>query len=71
VGAGLYFMRWAYRNDRERQGHRDDYGLAVDCGYAFFLSRTVTIEPAVYYDLGFKDSDLSKFGLKLGFGFYF
>lgn len=30
-----------------------------------------SIEPAVYYDLSFKDSDLSKFGLKVGFGFYF
>jgi hypothetical protein len=71
VGSGLYFTRWAYSNDRERQGHRDEYGLTVDGGYAFFLSRTVTIEPAVYYDLSFKDSDLSKLGLKLGFGFYF
>jgi hypothetical protein len=71
VGSGLYFTRWAYTNDRERQGHRDEYGLTVDWGCALFLSRTVTIEPAVYYDLSFKESDLSKFGLKLGFGFYF
>jgi hypothetical protein len=71
VGSGLYFTRWAYSNNREQQGHKDEYGLTVDWGYAFFLSRTVTIEPAVYYDLSFKDSDLSKFGLKLGFGFYF
>jgi hypothetical protein len=71
VGSELFFTRLAYRNDREQQGHRDEYGLTVDWGYAFFLSRTVTVEPAVYYDLSFKDSDLSKFGLKLGFGFYF
>jgi hypothetical protein len=71
AGSGLYFTRWAHNNDREQQGHRDEYGLTIDLGYAFFLSRTVTIEPAVYYDLSFKDNDLSKFGLKLGFGFYF
>ncbi|WP_072530607.1 hypothetical protein [Bacteroides ilei] len=46
--------------------------LTPELGYAFFLSRTVTIEPAVYYDLSFNDcSDYSKLGVKIGFGFYF
>ena len=30
-----------------------------------------TVEPAIYYKWRFNDSDLSKFGLKVGFGFYF
>lgn len=52
-------------------GDTTDFALGAEAGYAFFLTRTVTIEPAVYYDLSFKDSDWSKFGLKVGFGFYF
>ena len=57
------------------KSEKTQFGLqaqgGAEAGYAFFLTRTVTIEPAVYYDLSFKDSDLSKFGLKVGFGFYF
>jgi hypothetical protein len=49
----------------------DDYAFGVEAGYAYFLSKTVTIEPAVYYDMSFKDGDYSKIGLKIGFGFYF
>ena len=37
-------------------------------GGAFFLSRTVTIEPAAYWNI---NKDRSEFGLKVGFGFYF
>ena len=43
-----------------------------EVGYAFFLSRNLTIEPAVYYDLSMNHfKDYSKFGIKLGFGYYF
>ena len=43
----------------------------VEVGYAFFISRTVTIEPAIYYDQSFKDhSKYSTVGLKVGFGIY-
>lgn len=43
----------------------------VEVGYAFFLNHYLTIEPAVYYNQSFKDQDFSKFGVKLGFGYYF
>ena len=46
--------------------------LTPELGYAFFLNKTITIEPAVYYDLSFVNcSDYSKLGFRLGFGFYF
>lgn len=46
--------------------------LTPEVGYAFFLGRNVTIEPAVYYDLSFSDtSEFSKLGFKIGFGIYF
>ncbi|MDE5677137.1 MAG: hypothetical protein K2G02_01380 [Phocaeicola sp.] len=46
--------------------------LTPEVGYAFFLGRNVTIEPAVYYDWSLKDaSDYSKLGFKIGFGVYF
>ena len=64
LGAGFDLNRYRLNGDT-------DWGLGVEAGYAFFLSRTVTLEPAVYYKWRFNDSDLSKFGIKLGFGFYF
>jgi hypothetical protein len=46
--------------------------LTPEVGYAFFLGRNLTVEPAVYYDLSLKDtSDYSKLGFKIGFGLYF
>ncbi len=43
----------------------------IEVGYAFFLNKSVTIEPAIYYDQSFKDhSDYSKIGFKIGVGVY-
>lgn len=67
LGAGLNMKRLNF----DKGGTFTDWGLGLEAGYAFFLTRTVTVEPAAYYNLSFKDSDWSKFGLKVGFGFYF
>ena len=49
----------------------NDVLLGVEVGYSFFLSRTVTVEPAIYYDQSFKKhSDFSTVGLKIGLGVY-
>lgn len=46
--------------------------LCPEAGYAFYINRYVTIEPAVYYNMSLNDfSDGSKVGLKVGLGFYF
>ena len=54
--------------------HCDSYNdvlPGVEVGYAFFVSKTVTIEPAIYYDQSFKDhSNYSTVGLKIGVGVY-
>ena len=43
----------------------------IELGYAFFLGKSVTIEPSVYYDQSIKNhSDYSKVGLKIGVGIY-
>lgn len=52
-------------------GSKNDATIGAEVGYAFFLNRTITIEPAVYYNQSLTDQDFSKVGLKLGFGFYF
>lgn len=49
----------------------DDYMPTAHLGYAFFLNRTVTIEPELYYNQSLKDSDYSGFGLRIGLGIYF
>lgn len=48
----------------------NDVMPGAEVGYAFFINRSVTIEPAVYYDHSFKDSDYSTVGLKIGLGIY-
>ncbi|WP_294628933.1 outer membrane beta-barrel protein [uncultured Bacteroides sp.] len=67
LGGGLDWNRFRWSNK-----HREtDWGLGIEAGYAYFLSRTVTVEPAVYYKWRFNDGDMSRFGIKIGFGFYF
>lgn len=52
-------------------GSYNDVMPGLEVGYAFFLSRTVTIEPALYYDQSFKNhSDYSTVGLRIGVGIY-
>lgn len=49
----------------------NDFLPGVEVGYAFFLNRTLTIEPALYYEQSFKNhGDFSTFGLRVGFGVY-
>lgn len=43
----------------------------VEVGYAFYISKTVTIEPALYYDMSLKSQkDYSTVGVRVGFGIY-
>ena len=49
----------------------NDFMPGIELGYAFFLGKSVTIEPAVYYDQSIKNhSDYSKVGLRVGIGVY-
>lgn len=66
LGAGLDLNRIRMKGG----DHNTNWGLGIEAGYAYFISRTVTIEPAVYYKWRFNDGDLSKFGIKIGFGIY-
>lgn len=50
----------------------DDFQPTLQLGYAFFVSRVVTIEPEIYYNQSLKNhSDYSGFGVRLGIGLYF
>ena len=52
-------------------GSYNDVMPGVEVGYAFFVSKQVTIEPAVYNDQSFKNhSDYSTVGVKVGIGIY-
>ena len=52
-------------------GSYNDVMPGVEVGYAFFVSKQVTIEPAVYYDQSVKNhSDYSTVGVKVGIGIY-
>lgn len=63
LGANVKFLH-AFSN-------YNDVMPGVEVGYAFFVSRTVTIEPALYYQQSFKNhSDYSTIGLRVGIGIY-
>lgn len=52
-------------------GSYNDFMPGLEIGYAFFVSKEVTIEPAVYYDQSFKNhADHSTVGVKVGIGIY-
>ena len=63
LGADVNMNHHVWTHDK-----RTLVGFGLEAGYAFFLSKTVTIEPAVYWDI---NKDRSELGLKVGFGFYF
>ncbi len=77
LGAGMrYYIRQngIFLGAGIRYKHQDKYDDLmpnVNVGYSFFLSRTVTIEPELYYDFSTKNfSDKSGVGLRIGFGIY-
>jgi len=63
LGADVNVDRWDWGSDDDTK-----FSFGLEAGYAFFLSKTVTIEPAAYWNV---NGDRSKFGLKVGFGLYF
>lgn len=67
VGSKFKYDRYDFRD----AGNKNDATLGAEVGYAFFINRTVTIEPAIYYNQSLTNQDFSKVGLKIGFGFYF
>lgn len=66
---GIYLglgANWAWKHNLY-----NDFQPEVNAGYAFFISRTVTIEPELYYRQSFVNhSKYSGFGFRLGFGIY-
>lgn len=50
--------------------HYDDLLPGVQLGYAFFLGRTVTLEPELYFDMSTKKFDYTCYGLRVGIGIY-
>ena len=77
VGAGLRYyieQNGIYVGAGAKFAHTDgidDLLPEANVGYAFFLSRHITIEPEIYYELSTKCSDYSGLGLKVGFALYF
>ena len=48
-----------------------DFRPEIHAGYCFFLGKHVTLDPEVYFEQSFKDSDYSGFGLRIGIGIFF
>ncbi len=63
LGANVNVDRWDGSSYDDTK-----FSFGMEAGYAFFVSKTVALEPAVYWNI---NGDRSKFGLKVGFGFYF
>ena len=68
VQNGLYLGASALY--KHRTGY-NDLLPSIQMGYAFFINRTVTIEPEIYYEQSLKShKDFSQVGLRLGIGIY-
>ncbi len=64
------YYKYANGSNQHFSGYKDLLP-SVQVGYAFFVSRTVTIEPELYYEQSFKNhSDYSTVGFRLGVGVY-
>ena len=49
----------------------NDFMPSIQIGYAFFIGRTVTFEPELFYEHSFKDhSNYSNAGIRVGVGVY-
>jgi len=75
VGGRYYIVQnGLYLGASASYKHCDDFSdfqPSVQLGYAFFLSRTVTVEPELYYIQSFKNhSDFSTIGVRVGVGVY-
>ncbi len=77
AGAGIRYyiiQNGLYLGAQAKFIHADhsynDVMPGVEIGYAFFINRSVTIEPAIYYDHSFNNSDYSNVGAKIGIGIY-
>lgn len=50
----------------------NDFFLTPEVGYCWFLNHNVMLEPSVYYNMSLSDfGDKSRFGVKIGIGFFF
>lgn len=76
VGARYYILQngiflGAKAQYRHGNGGYNDVMPGVELGYAFFINRHCTIEPAFYYDQSFNShKNYSTVGLRVGFGIY-
>lgn len=49
----------------------NDFMPGIQIGYSFFLNKSVTVEPELFYDQSFKNhGDYSTFGVRVGLGVY-
>lgn len=74
AGARYYIIQnGLYLGASLKYKHAEEYNdflPGVQVGYAFFISRTVTIEPELYIDFSTKMFENSCYGLGIGIGVY-
>lgn len=64
LGAGAEYVHYTPSDN--------DVQIPVEVGYAFFVNRFITIEPALYYKMSLDSfSQKSTVGARIGIGFYF
>jgi hypothetical protein len=69
---GLFFGSLLKYNHVGTQYKNDNFIVAPEVGYCFYLNNHVSIEPAVYIDMCLNHfKDYTKIGLRIGFGYYF
>lgn len=66
LGFGAKFRHYSFDDESY-----SDFMPNIQMGYVFFLSKTVTFEPELYYDQSLKDhSNFSRAGIRIGVGVF-
>ena len=69
---GIYLGALAkYAHVKANESSFSDFRPEIHAGYCFFLGKHVTLDPEVYFEHSFKDSDYSGLGVRIGLGVYF
>ena len=72
LGAEIgYEHNWTrYSGTGQKTQKSDYYYVGADLGYAVFITRNISIDPALYWKYSFIDR-LNQYGFRLGFSLYF
>lgn len=65
-----YEHGWQREFDSSKTHHNNYWYISAKLGYAFFLKKNISLDPALYWKYSFTDR-FNQYGLKIGLSLYF